>query len=60
MYNRSERGWEDNNIQELQKDLMQFDAARNCRLIGIDELQEECDGKGNLTQRLRNIILGVE
>lgn len=50
----------DHNLEELKKDLMQFDAARNCRVIGIDELHSECQGKGGLTQKLKNIILGVE
>ncbi len=60
MYNRSEKGWEKNDLEELQKDLAQFDAARNCRLIGIDELHGECQGNRHLTQRLKNIIMGVE
>ncbi|RLC17571.1 MAG: hypothetical protein DRI57_09545, partial [Deltaproteobacteria bacterium] len=63
MCNRAMRGnpsSQDNNLEELEKDFKQFDAARNCRLIGIDELQGECEGKGTLSQKLRNIILGVE
>ncbi len=60
MYNNYEKGWEDNNLDVLQRDFQQFDSARNCRLIGIDDLQGECEGKGRLTQRLKNIILGVE
>ena len=63
MHNRRVQGnsfTEDNNLDELKKDLAQFDAARNCRLTGIDDLQGECEGRGTFTQRLKSIIMGVE
>ncbi len=59
MRNRPIRGMEDNNLELLKKDLTQFDAARNCRLIGIDELKGECENRGMLFKRLQNIVTGV-
>ncbi|MBN2009971.1 hypothetical protein JW960_11565 [candidate division KSB1 bacterium] len=44
------------NLQELKKDLSQFDAARNCIRIGIDELEGEIMGKNTLTEKFKSIF----
>jgi len=60
MYNRAfGRGThfsQENNIEELDRDLSQFRARRNCELIGIDELYEETCGNSALTNKLKQII----
>lgn len=64
MYNktdgRSESFADNNNLKQLEKDLQQFDAKRNCSLIGLDELEDELrkgpQQEGKLSQRLRTII----
>lgn len=60
-YNNDEPKNSDNNVhnlKELEKDLSQFDAARNCSLIGIDELTGEIKGKNTLTNRIKYILEG--
>ena len=55
---RADREKQNRSLKELCKDLQQFRAGRNCYLIGIDVLEEETEGKGALTQRLKEIISG--
>lgn len=55
-----DRSTKDDNLDELEKDLAQFDANRNCSLIGIDELKGEVNGENTLTQRLKKIITGIK
>lgn len=47
-----------NNLKELKKDLMQFEAERNCRLIGLNELVGEIEGKNSLTNAIKHILEG--
>ncbi|HOS96895.1 MAG TPA: hypothetical protein PLR71_00300 [Deltaproteobacteria bacterium] len=49
----------ENNLSELKKDLAQYDARRNCHLIGIEELRGEVEGRGTLRSKLAEIIGGV-
>ncbi len=58
MVNKPEKEKGDNNLEELEKDLKQFDAERNCFLIGLGELEGELNGDKTLTKTLKNIIRG--
>jgi len=46
------------NLKELHKDLEQFDAKRNCRLIGLKEIVGEIEGKHTLTKAIMHILEG--
>jgi len=66
MYNQANRYnqfRQENNLEELKKDLSQFDAARNAaeNLIGINEIRKEVGlirSGLSLSERLKNIIEG--
>lgn len=45
-----------NNLEELKKDLSQFDATKNCRLIGFDEIKGEFIEKKSLSNEFKKII----
>lgn len=59
-YNHEDKDSDQNihNLRELKKDLSQFDATRNCSLIGINELAGEIKGKNTLTNRIKYILEG--
>ena len=59
MFNRSNRhqSTKRSNIEELKKDLKQFEAEDKCRLAGLDELSLEKESDGSLARMFESEII---
>jgi hypothetical protein len=61
MYNKEMRGntfSRQHNLDQLKKDLEQFEVRHNCRLLGFDQLALPGNDPNHLSGRLRHIIQG--